>query len=306
MKNVLVIGSYNVGLVVVGPRIPSAGQTIMGHEFQMGPGGKGSNQAIAVKRLGGEVAFVARVGGDSFGRDALDMFRREGLDARFVAVDEKHHTGAGIIFVDSHGQNAIGVAPGANYQLSADDLEAAASLFAPGAILLIQLETPLDIVRQAVRRARQAGMTVILNPAPAPSRPLEEDILSCVDVITPNETEAHELTGIEVKDSASAQQAARKLQAAGAKSVVITLGSAGALLLDSNGPKVFAPYRVKVVDTTGAGDAFNGGLAYALSAGKSMEEAIDFANRVGALCVTKAGTIDGLPSLAEVMLLKRS
>ena len=295
---VLVVGSYNVGLTVLGSRIPRPGETVMGHAFDMGPGGKGSNQAIGLARLGGDVSFVGRLGNDVFGRDALDLFAQEGIDTQFVAVDDDAHTGAGIISVDEKGQNAIHVAPGANYRLSVDDLDRAAALFETAAFLLVQLETPVAVVAEAVRRAKQAGMTVILNPAPA--QKLDAELLAMIDILTPNEAEAETLSGIPVSDPASAERAGQYLRSQGAGTVILTLGEAGALLIDEQSSRPFDAYRVDAVDTTGAGDAFNAGLTYALAAGMALDDAVDFAAKTGALCVTRVGVVPGLPRLADI------
>jgi ribokinase len=298
MKPILVIGSYNTDLMVVGPRIPRPGETVLGRQFSMGPGGKGSNQAITVARLGGRVSFLARVGDDLFGRDALALFAREGIAVGHVTVDAGHHTGVALICVDDGGQNAIAVASGANYQVSNADLDRAAELFQPGAILLAQLETPLEVIHEAARRAHRAGMTVVLNPAPA--RNLPDDLLALVDVLTPNEHEATELSGIEVVDTDSARRAAERLRSLGPRDVIVTLGDRGVLWSGPDGHRTFSAYEVTAVDTTGAGDAFNGALAYALSAGRSMPESIDFASRAAALSVTRLGVVAGLPTLAQI------
>lgn len=298
MKKVLVIGSYNVGLTVLGPRIPKSGETIMGTQFDMGPGGKGSNQAIAIVRLGGSVSFLAKIGGDIFGKDAIALFERECIDTKYVIIDETTHTGAGIIFVDDKGQNAIGVAPGANYRLTVDDLRKYSTLFEQCDILLIQLEIPLSVVYQAIRIANRTNMNIILNPAPA--QKIESRFLSMIDVLTPNETEAEILTDIAVSDKESALTAGKFLLSQGVNSVIVTLGDDGALLVSDEKEQHFPSYKVDVVDTTGAGDAFNGGLAYSLATGESIERAIDFASKVAALSVTKVGVVPGLPSMQDV------
>ena len=298
MEKVLVIGSYNVGLTVVGPRIPKPGETIMGTDFDMGPGGKGSNQAITVARLGGSVYFLAKIGGDMFGKDAIALFEREGISTKYVTVDETTHTGAGIIFVDENGQNAIGVAPGANYRLSVDDLRKCSGLFEQCSILLTQLEIPLSVVYEAISMADSVGATVILNPAPA--QKIESRLLSTIDILTPNETEAETLTGIAVSDKESAIKAGKSLLSQGVNSVIVTLGDDGAVLVSGEREEFFSSYEVDALDTTGAGDAFNGGLAYGLAIGKSLEESIDFASKVAALSVTKVGVVPGLPVMQDV------
>jgi ribokinase len=293
MRRIIVIGSYNVGLTVLGTRIPRPGETVLGRHFDMGPGGKGSNQAVAIRRLGGSVAFVGRVGADSFGKDALAFFRSERLSTRFVTVDETHPTGAGIIFLDDHGQNAIGVAPGANHALKRGDIAKAASLFRAGDILLMQLECPIPMLQDAARRARRAGMTIILNPAPA--CPLEREFLQLCDYLTPNESEAALLSGVDVRDRHSAEKAGRRLLRRGAGCVVVTLGSKGALAVQQDGSTFVPARKVRAVDTTGAGDAFNAGFAFSLASRMSLGDALRFGCRVGAFCVTRIGVVPGLP-----------
>jgi len=298
MKKIIVIGSYNVGLTVLGPRIPKPGETVMGRQFEIGPGGKGSNQAIAARRLGGDVALIARVGDDIFGRQAVELFAQEKLDTQFLTVDRCARTGAGIIFVDDAGQNAIGVALGANMELGTADLERAAALFRAGDILLMQLECPLTLVREAARRAKHSGMTVILNPAPA--CPLDDEFLSLCDYLTPNESEAALISGVAVRDYASARQAASALRRRGAKSIIVTLGGKGAAVITEEGAAQIPPFKVKAIDTTGAGDAFNGALAYGLACEQSLKDALELASKAGAYCVSKVGVISGLPTAAEL------
>ncbi len=298
MDKILVIGSYNVGLTVFGPAIPKTGQTILGNHFDMGPGGKGSNQAIAVARLGGDVTFLAKVGGDSFGRDALDLFRREGINTDYIGTDDAAHTGAGIIFVDADGENAIGVAPGANLKLTTDELDRDVELFERSACVLMQLEIALPTVYHAIEKAKEHSCTVVLNPAPA--QKLDPRYVSMVDILTPNESEAEVLTGVAVTDRESAASAARALLSQGVETVIITMGEQGSLLVSEGVEEHFPAYRVDAVDTTGAGDAFNAGLVYALAAGQGIEEAIDFGSKVAAILVTHIGCVPGLPTLAEV------
>jgi ribokinase len=298
VRQVVVIGSYNIGLTVSGARIPRPGETVMGHCFDMGPGGKGSNQAIAIRRLGGKVAFIARIGADGFGRDALALFRREKISTRHLTVDPSNATGAGIIFLDSEGQNAIGVAPGANLALTDEDIENAASLFRAGDILLIQLECPVPVLYRAACRAKRAGMTVILNPAPACE--IQPEFLKLCDYLTPNETEASEMTGVAVRNRATASAAARRLRDIGVGCVIITRGSKGALLMGPAGTCFTRPYSVRAVDTTGAGDAFNGAFAFALASNMPVPAAVDFASKVGAFCVTRMGVVPGLPRIEDI------
>jgi len=298
MDKILVIGSYNIGLTVIGDAIPKEGQTVLGDTFDKGPGGKGSNQAITIARLGGNVVFLARIGRDSFGKEALELFSNEHIDTEHVRIDPDAHTGAGIIFVDKNGHNAIGVAPGANYKLSVKDLEESVALFGQCRYLLIQLETPLPVVFHAVKKAKQANMKVVLNPAPA--QKLEPSIYPLLDFITPNETEAEILTGIAIKDQKDAFKAGKRLVSMGVKNVIVTLGADGCVLVSNSVEKAFLPPKVKAVDTTGAGDAFNGGFVFALAQNRDVEEAIDFASKVAAYSVLTVGVVPGLPTMKDL------
>lgn len=298
MSKILVIGSYNVGLTVLGPRIPKPGETIMGTHFDMGPGGKGSNQAIAIARLGGNVTFLAKVGGDIFGKDAISLFCKEGIDTKYIFIDETTHTGAGIIFLDQNGHNAIGVAPGANYKLLPEDLKKHKSLFDECDILLIQLEIPIFTVYEAINMAKNMGMRIILNPAPA--QKIDSRYLAMIDVLIPNETEAEVLTDITLSSKENAIESGKYLVSQGVNSVIITMGANGAIYVSKEKQIDFPSYKVNVVDTTGAGDAFCGAFAYGLSLKKSSEESIDFASKVAALSVTKLGVVPGLPYMSDV------
>lgn len=298
MKKILVIGSYNVGLTVFGPTLPKAGQTILGDHFDMGPGGKGSNQAICIARLGGDVTFLARIGSDIFGKDALALFKKEGIHTGYIKIDKSAHTGAGIIFVDKACHNAIGVAPGANYKLSSRDLDAASMLFKKSSFLLMQMEIPVPTLYHAMEKAKKSSCTVILNPAPA--QKLNPKYLAMVDILTPNESEAQVLTDISVSNAKDAVKAARKLVSQGIQSCIVTLGEKGCVLVSGKIEKRFPAYKVKPVDTTGAGDAFNGALVYALAKGQDINDAIDFASKVAAISVTSIGCVPGLPSLKTV------
>ena len=298
MAKVLVIGSYNVGLTVIGTRIPKPGETILGDQFDMGPGGKGSNQAIAIARLGGDVVFLARIGDDIFGQDALKLFQREGIATDFIQVDKDAHTGVGIIFVNQEGQNAIGVAPGANYKITSADLDGSDHLFQNCPFLLMQLETPLPVVYHAIKKAKTAGATVILNPAPA--QKIVPEYLPLIDILTPNESETEILTGQPVTDEQTAIKAARQLCSEGVKTVIVTMGAQGSVLVNQDKKQHFSAPAVKTIDTTGAGDAFNGALVYSLAQGKDLQEAIEFASKVGAYSVTTVGVVPGLPAMKDL------
>lgn len=297
MSRVVVVGSYNVGLTIVGPELPLPGQTVLGHTFDIGPGGKGSNQAIGVARLEGEVTLVVKLGSDRFADDARELFAREGLLGPGI-LRADNHTGVGLILVDELGRNMISVAPGANAELSAADLEGLEGLFESASHLLCQLEAPPELFVAAARAARRAGATTILNPAPA--RPLPEQAFRLTDILTPNQTELGILARLPTGSDEQVQQAATMLLEKGVGEVLVTLGDRGALWARPGGMQHFPAHQVKARDTTGAGDAFNAGLAAALARGDGMGEAIALGMRAGAFCVTRLGVIDGLPTLAQL------
>lgn len=298
---IVVVGSSNTDLVVKAPRLPRPGETVLGGGLAVAQGGKGANQAVAAARLGAEVTLVARVGWDSFGRAARASFRREGLRTTYIRCDPQAPTGVALIVVDDQGQNLIAVAPGANAYLAPADVEAARRAIAASQVLLAQLEVPQQTVRRALALARQAGATTILNPAPAPAeKPLDEELWPLVDLLTPNEREAQALTGLPVEDLESARQAGQFLLERGVKGVVITLGARGALTVTPSGARLTPAYQVKAVDTTAAGDAFTGGLAYAVASGRPLAEAVEYACAVAALCITKLGAQPSLPYRLEV------
>lgn len=293
MSKIVVVGSSNTDLIVRAERLPLPGETVLGGEFFTAAGGKGANQAVAAARLGAATTFVARLGADAYGQAALSNFQQDGLETRYIKVDEGVPSGIALIVVDVVGHNLITVAPGANARLTSKDVEAARPAFSEAQVLLLQLETPLETVLAAARLGHTHALTVILNPAPAQALPLE--IYTLVDILTPNETEAQVLTG-----ESEPEQAAQKLLGWGVKTVIITLGEAGALCATQNQVERIAGFSVPVVDTTAAGDAFNGGLAVALARGEALPAAIRFANAVAALSVTKAGAQPSLPSAASV------
>jgi len=285
-------------LVVKSPRIPVPGETILGGDFQMVPGGKGANQAVAAARLGARVCFVARLGDDLFGRKSFENFQREGLDTRFVALTPHTPSGVALITVDEAGNNAIVVAAGANARLSPDDVRRAeAEIRAAGAVVA-QLEVPMMTVQCAAELAHEAGVPFILNPAPA--QRLSPELLARVEVLTPNETEAQILTGIEVVGDDSAREAAESLLSAGVKAIILTMGARGFLLAAEGGMEFVPALRVKAIDATAAGDAFTGSLAVSLAQGRPLREAAAFANRVAALCVTRLGAQPSMPTRQEV------
>ena len=299
MTRIVVVGSSNTDLIVRADRLPAPGETVLGGDLITAPGGKGANQAVAAARVGAEVTFVARVGKDMFGEAALENFRREGIDTRFVIQDATAPSGVALIVVGQNGQNIIAVAPGANRRLTPNDVHAAESAFAGARVVLLQLETPMETVVAAARAGRSAGATVILNPAPAQTLPNE--LYSLISIVTPNESEAALLTG-----EATPEAAARILLQRGVKSVIVTLGEAGVLVAASPDDIRRAPgFDVNVVDTTAAGDAFNGGLAAALARGESSESALSYSQAVAAISVTRMGAQPSLPTEAEVRLFVR-
>ena len=297
MGRVVAVGSYNVSLTVVAPALPAPGQTVLGHTFDMGPGGKGSNQAIGAKRLGADVSLVVKVGSDGFAVAARDLFEREGLLGPGI-LEADTHTGVALILVDDEGRNMIAVAPGANGLLTPDDLDLLPGLLDGASHLLCQLECSPELFAAAARRARSAGVATILNPAPAVA--LSEELLALVDILTPNQTELATLTGMPVDEERQIEAAARSLQARGVGDVVVTLGEHGVLRVSPDGVESVPARRIAARDTTGAGDAFNAGLVTGLSSGRSMAEAIELGTRAGAFCVTRLGVIDGLPTREQL------
>jgi ribokinase len=298
MKNILVVGSSNTDMVIRVSRIPKPGETVLGGEFTMAPGGKGANQAVAAARAGGHVTFIARVGDDVFGERARKNFEADVIETRFVFLTPGSPSGIALINVDGRGENSISVASGANACLSVGDIEKADEAFAAADIVLLQLETPLETVRAVVNKARDRKVPVILNPAPA--RPLDEDLLRLIAVLTPNELEAEFLTRIPVQDDSGAREAAVRLRERGVVSVVITLGGRGAFASSPGFEGLVPAFKVDPVDTTAAGDIFNGALAVALAEKEPLKDALSFASAAAALSVTRPGAQPSAPSRAEI------
>jgi ribokinase len=295
---ILVVGSSNTDMIVNVPRIPHPGETVLGGEFATAAGGKGANQAVAAARAGGDVSLIACVGDDIFGQRAIEGFAKDGLHTQYVARSKHSPSGVALIFVSADGQNSIAVAPGANARLSPADIRRAAGAFGGASALLMQLETPLGTVAEAARLARRQGVAVILNPAPAQDLPAE--LLRRVSILTPNESEASALSGLTVRDEASAAKAAAKLLRRGAGAVIITLGARGAFVADAQARQMVGGFRVKPVDTTAAGDVFNGALAVALGEGRSLLDAARFANAAAAISVTRRGAQPSAPRRREI------
>ena len=297
-NSILVIGSSNTDMIVKVARIPAPGETILGGEFATASGGKGANQAVGAARAGGSVTFIGRIGQDMFGDKALAGFIAEGINVDYVIRDPSSPSGVALIFVGKDGENSIGVAPGANGKLAPADVAKAAGVLREASVLVLQLETPLETVEAAARMAAVAGVKVILNPAPAQRLP--DSLLQRLYLLTPNETEARLLTGLAVDDEKGAARAADALLARGVQNVIITLGARGALVASSDGKTLIRAHRAKVVDTTAAGDIFNGTLAVALAEGKSLSDAARFATAAAAISVTRFGAQTSAPRRKEI------
>lgn len=301
MKKIIVIGSCNTDMVIKVDHLPLPGETIIGHDFMTNQGGKGANQAVAVARLGGNTQFIARLGDDGFGCQSQQLLQQEGIETTYVTLTEGVATGVAMIPVDEKGENSIIVASGANALLSVDDIKAAEADICQASIVLMQLETPVETLMYAARVAHEAGVTVVLNPAPFPKEPLPVEFLKNLDLITPNETEASMMSGVQVKNEATALQAIRAIQALGVKNVIITAGSAGAYT-EKDGQLLRIPaFKTEVVDTTAAGDTFCGALCVALSEGRSIKDAICFANKAASISVTRMGAWRSIPQRAEIV-----
>lgn len=297
---IVVIGSSNTDMVMRVNEFPQPGETIMGCGFLQNQGGKGANQAVACVRLGAETAFVGKLGCDSLAQATISMLREEGIDISHLTQTSDSPSGTAFIMVDSHGENSIIVNSGANACLSPADIEAASALIGKASVVLMQLETPVPTLAHAARIAKEKGATVVLNPAPAPSSPLPDELLKHVDILVPNQTETERLSGIAVKDDETLLEAIRKLQAIGVGQVVVTLGSRGAMTVIDGQPLMVPSVKVKAVDSTAAGDTFCGALCVRLSEGSSVEEAMHFACKAASLTVTRMGAQQSIPYLREV------
>ncbi|MGE5715943.1 MAG: ribokinase [Acidobacteriota bacterium] len=297
-NGVVVVGSANMDLVAKVARFPEPGETVLGASFEMFPGGKGANQAVACAKLGGKVEFIARMGKDIYRDTLAATMTRAGVGLGHVFVDSGVPTGTALITVDSRGQNEIVVISGSNMMLTPEDVCGKENVFAPAAITLLQLEIPLETVVRAAEVAQAHGHTIILNPAPA--RKLPRRLLKLVDILTPNESEAELLTGIPVTGLSSAGRAGKALLATGVKRVILTMGSRGCLLVTAASTRAFPARKVKAVDSTAAGDAFNGALAFALAEGRKLEDAVEFAGSVAAFSVTRMGAQRSMPTMREL------
>ncbi|QGU94653.1 ribokinase [Clostridium bovifaecis] len=296
---IVVMGSFVVDLMGRTPHLPVKGETVKGSTFMMGPGGKGSNQGVAAKRAGANVVMVTKVGNDDFANIALRSFKNEGMDTRFVFMDEKYSTGAALIMVDENtSENEILVTLGACNNITDEDIEKVREEIESSGVLLTQLETNVEAVEKVVDIAYSKGVKIILNPAPVQEIP--DEVIKKVHILTPNEVEASILSGVKVNEVEDAKKAAKVLMEKGAENVIITLGSKGSLVVTPEKTEFIESIKVNAIDTTGAGDAYNGGLATALAEGKDIFEAAKFANIVGALSVTKIGTAPAMPYRKEI------
>ncbi len=295
---IIVIGSINTDMVVRTEVLPRLGQTVLGGNFLMASGGKGANQAVAAARLGGLVSMVGNVGADSFGEQSKRRLQAEGIDCRFVTEDSHDPSGVALISVDAAGENHIVVAPGANYSLTSSHIDTALASLNAASLLLLQLEIPLECVIHAAEKAKRDGCKVILDPAPA--QVLPSVLLQGVFLLTPNLTEAESLTGMEISGVDDAKIAAGKLVASGVKNVALTMGDAGVLLANSDGCEIIPAPLIQAVDTTAAGDCFNGALAAALARNEPLLDAAVFACSAAAISVTRTGAQESMPTWQEL------
>lgn len=297
MKKICVIGSLNMDLVVNVDNMPKKGQTLIGSDFKEVPGGKGANQAVAMARLGGDVTMIGKVGTDSFGQTLIDALKNDNVNTTYVHKEDGP-TGVAMITVDKNAENSIVVAPGANFKVKENDIDKNIDAIKNSDIVVVQLETPLETIKYALKSAKELGKYTILNPAPAVK--LEDSIIANVDLLTPNETELEILSGVSINCEDDILKAAQTMIEKGVKELIVTLGSKGSLYINKEISMFKKSYKVDAVDTTAAGDSYTGALSVAFSKGENIEIAMDFASRVGALCVTKEGAQSSLPTLEEV------
>ncbi len=301
-EGILVIGSANMDLVVSTERFAHPGETIFGKKFDMFPGGKGANQAVCCAMLGSKTLFIGRIGRDDFGKRISKNLEQAGVELQHLLIDDEENTGTALITVDKTGENKIIVIPGSNMKLSPLDIDKKKHLFSEVKVVIAQLEIPIDTVIKAAVLAKENETTFILNPAPAQELP--EKLFPLIDYLTPNETELEILSGITVKNEISFEKAARILLKKGVKNVIVTIGEKGALFVNKDRKEIFPSNRVSVVDTTGAGDAFNGALAFALSNGEEIDKSIQLANLVASHCIMKMGAQSSMPRLEEINIYK--
>ena len=300
MKNIVVIGSTNTDMVVKASHLPAGGETVLGGEFLMNAGGKGANQAVAAARYGNRVVFVAKTGNDLFGERVRSSLREDDIVTDYVSIDPLHPSGVALITIDARAENCIVVASGANMYLSTADVDAAREEISAADVVLMQLESPIETVTYAAQMAAEAGVKVVLNPAPAPDKPLPEELMRSLYLITPNRSEASRLSGIEVKDMESAREAAKAILDRGPQSVIITLGGDGSLVYDGQEFTFIEATKVEAVDTTAAGDTFNGVLATMVAEGRNLIDAAREASLAAAISVTRMGAQPAAPTRSEV------
>lgn len=300
MKKIIVIGSSNIDMVVRTSHLPASGETILGGEFFMNQGGKGANQAVAVKRLGGNLIFVAKLGNDILGQQSVDYFKKEGIDTKYITLDENSASGVALISVDDHAENSIVVASGANMLLNEQDVDKVVEEMCEGDILLMQLEIPIQTVEYAARRAFEKGVKVVLNPAPA--RSLPKELLRYLFMITPNRIEAEMLTGIKIVNDADAERVAKEISAMGVQNIIVTLGSKGCLVREGDTSYCVDAFKVEPVDTTAAGDTFNGALCVGLAEGMNLRQAAVMASKASSVAVTRMGAQSSIPHRKELDL----
>lgn len=298
LSKILVVGSSNTDMVIKTQHLPRPGETVIGGTFFMNPGGKGANQAVSIARLGGDVSFICKTGSDIFGHQSQQLFQDEGIDTSYIFSDSKNPSGVALITVDEHAENCIVVASGANASLTPADLASADEVIEKCDVVLMQLEIPMKTVEYVAELAYKKNKKVILNPAPA--HPLSPKLLSHLYMITPNQTEAEMISGVKINDLETAEEAARAIAQMGVDHVIITLGSKGALVYNSTVTEQVPAFKVKAVDTTGAGDVFNGALALALSEGRAITDAVRFACKAAAISVTRTGAQSSAPYRNEV------
>lgn len=297
MKNICVIGSLNMDLVVNVDTMPKPGQTIIGSNFKEVPGGKGANQAVAIARLNGNVSMIGKVGEDGFGQTLINSLKNDKVDTTYIQTS-KGATGVALITVDKNAQNSIVVSPGANFEVKEDDIDNNIEAIKNSDIVVLQLETPLNTIKYALNKAKELNKYTILNPAPAVK--LDDEIIKNVDLLTPNETELEIISGVSIETEEDIQKAAQIMIEKGVKELIVTLGSKGSLYINKEKSMFKKAYKVEAVDTTAAGDSYTGALAVALSQDKNIEDAMDFASKVGALSVLKEGAQSSLPTLEDV------
>lgn len=297
MKNICVIGSLNMDLVVNVDAMPKPGQTIIGSNFKEVPGGKGANQAVAMARLNGNVSMIGKVGEDGFGQTLINSLKNDKVDTTYIQIT-KGSTGVALITVDKNAQNSIVVSPGANFEVKEEDIDNNIKAIENSDIVVLQLETPLNTIKYALNKAKELNKYTILNPAPAVK--LDDEIIKNVDLLTPNETELEIISGVSIETEEDIQKAAQIMIEKGVKELIVTLGSKGSLYINKEKSMFKKAYKVEAVDTTAAGDSYTGALAVALSQDKGIEDAMDFASKVGALSVLKEGAQSSLPTLEDV------